>query len=271
MGIYKQTDNSFWMNQLRFYGIVAVLICLCLIRVSDVEAQNADPLRFIRWTVGDILAIPKASVTPRSGLTLGVVTGSVLAVSHFDRNLSRQTQRFLDVTPQRVRKIFHEAGNVNIIRPVAAIVFVGALTSRNTYFQDASFTSLQSIVLANLFTNGLKLMIGRARPHTGSGPASIQPFSGNRSFPSGHATTVFAFTTPWLLYYPGIASGSLFALGVGTAITRMVDEYHWLSDVLGGALIGFGTGYLLSRRHQRLVHSANLELGINRISFTWLI
>ncbi len=244
---------------------------ICMIAVSCAKAQSDSPLRFVQWTIGDVLAIPQATLTLRSGLTLGVAAGSVLAVSHFDRRLSHEAERIADFAPRRVRKVFHEAGNANVIRPMAAIVFAGALTSGNIHFQDAAFTSLESVILANLFTNGLKLVIGRARPNAGRGPDSLQPFSGQRSFPSGHATTVFAFTTPWILYYPGITTGALFVLGIGTAVARMADDYHWFSDVLGGALVGLGTGYLLSKRHQRLAGSVNLGLSMNRISLTWSI
>ncbi|MCY4158642.1 MAG: phosphatase PAP2 family protein [Bacteroidetes bacterium] len=258
------------MSQLQQRVFLAGLICLFAV-ASDVEAQSTDPLRFVRWTIEDVLSIPRTSATLKSGLTLGVVAGGVLAASHYDRNISRQAQSFSNSTPQRIRKIFHEAGNVDIIRPISAIIFVGALTSSDTYFQDASFTSLESIILANLLTNGLKLMFGRARPNTDSGPASLVPFSGNRSFPSGHASTIFASTTPWLLYYPGIFTGVLFCFGVGVAAVRVADEYHWFSDVLGGALIGFGTGYLLSRRHQRLARAPNLVVSMKGISITWSI
>ena len=207
----------------------------------------------------------------RSGLTLGVTTVGILTVSRFDNRFAWRAERFADVTPYRMRKVFHEAGNVDIVRPMAAILFVGALIHDDVYFQDAAFTSLESIFLANLFTNGLKLVIGRSRPSAGIGPDSVRPFSGARSFPSGHATTVFAFTTPWLLYYPGIASRSLFVLGVGTAVARMADGYHWFSDVLAGSLVGFGTGYLLSRRHQQVQHGLSMVLSVNRFSIIWKI
>ena len=251
------------------WSILSGLICMVL--VCTVEAQSPDPLRFVRWTAGDIAAVPQATLTLRAGLTLGVAAGGILAVSHFDRRLSGEAKKFADSTAPRVRRVLHEVGNANIIRPMAAILFVGSLTSGDIYFQDAAFTSLESIVLANLLTNTLKLVVGRARPHADLGPNSLRPFGGDRSFPSGHATTVFAFTTPWVLYYPGIASGSLFVLGVGTAVVRMADEYHWFSDVLGGALIGFGTGYLLSRRHQRLTGGPQLGLSTNGISLIWTI
>ena len=254
-------NRSFrWCAALWFVGFVAAV---------PAGAQSEDPLRFIHWPVGDVLSAPSSMLTLRTGLTLGVAAGGILAASHFDRGFSRRAERLEDVTPTRLRKVFHEIGNVNIIRPMAAVVFVGALTSSNIYFQDAAFTSLESIILANLLANGLKLAIGRARPHENAGPNSVKPFSGSRSFPSGHATTVFAFTTPWIFYYPGIASGALFTLGLGTAVARMADQYHWFSDVLGGAFIGFGVGYLLSRRHQRLSRAPSLSLNVNGFSLTW--
>lgn len=257
------------MNQLKRWGILSGLICL--IAVPVVEAQSADPLRFLRWSVEDVRVIPRSTFTLKTGLKLGIATGSILAVSHFDRRFSREAERFTQIAPRRMRKIFHEVGNVNVIRPMSAVLFVGALTSRNVYFQDAAFTSLQSIILANLVTNGLKLAFGRSRPNTDSGPASFNPLSGNRSFPSGHATTVFAFTTPWILYYPGIASATLFTLGIGTAVVRMSDRYHWFSDVLGGALIGFGTGYVLSKRHKGLSQGPQIQLSMSGIYITWAI
>lgn len=253
----------------RSFGWCAVLWLVGLTAVVPAGAQSEDPLRFIRWPVGDVLSAPRSMLTLRTGLTLGVAAGGILAASHFDRGFSRRAERLEDVTPTRMRKVFHEIGNVHIIRPMAAVVFVGALTSSNIHFQDAAFTSLESVIFANLLANGLKLVIGRARPHEKAGPNSVKPFSGSRSFPSGHATTVFAFTTPWIFYYPGIASGALFALGLGTAVARMADQFHWFSDVLGGAFIGIGVGYLLSRRHQRLSHVPSLSLSMNGVSVTW--
>ncbi len=249
-----------WCAALWFVGLAVAV---------PAGAQSEDPLRFIRWPVGDVLAAPRSMFTLRTGLTIGVATGGILAASHFDRRFSRRAERLDDLTPTRMRKVFHEIGNVSIVRPMAAVVFVGALTSSNIHFQDAAFTSLESVIFANLLANGLKLAIGRARPNENAGPNSVKPFSGSRSFPSGHATTVFAFTTPWIFYYPGLASGALFALGLGTAVVRMADEYHWFSDVLGGAFLGFGVGYLLSRRHQRLSRAPSLSLSANGVSLTW--
>ena len=67
-----------------------------MVLVCTVEAQSPDPLRFVRWTAGDIAAVPQATLTLRAGLTLGVAAGGILAVSHFDRRLSGEAKKFAD-------------------------------------------------------------------------------------------------------------------------------------------------------------------------------
>ncbi|MCY4224481.1 MAG: phosphatase PAP2 family protein [Bacteroidetes bacterium] len=250
---------------------VYMIVIAVMLSVSISQAQSSTSLRFVQWTIGDMTAIPQSVLTVQTGLTIGAVAGGLLAVSHFDKDLSQHAQEFAHSTPRGLRRVFHEMGNERIIRPMAGILFLGSLTGGNTYFQDAAFTSFQSIVFATLLTNGMKLIVGRSRPNTGSNPNSIHPFSGHRSFPSGHSTTVFALTTPWLMYYPSIATASIFVLGAGTAVARMADDYHWFSDVLAGAVIGFGTGYLLSKRHQGLARKMNLSFSSHHICLTWLM
>ena len=255
-----------WQVLSRFFGWSCMLAMGLMMTVSPSEAQSADPMRFVRWMASDVDALTRNTLSSDAALIAGVTVGSVLLASQFDRSVTRYTQEISGPVPRRVRKIFHEAGNVNVVRPVAVLVFLGSLTSGNEYFQDAAFTSMEAVIFSNLITNAFKLVLGRARPSEEVGPWSFKPFSGARSLPSGHATTVFAFTTPWALYYPGIASYTLFALGIGTAIARMADRQHWLSDVLAGGMIGAGTGYLLARRHRILTFTPVVAVDVTGIN-----
>jgi len=63
------------------------------------------------------------------------------------------------------------------------------------------------------------------------------------SFPSGHTMTAFAVATPLLLFYPTLTIGLLFC-ALSIAASRILLGMHFLSDVLAGALIGTGLGYL---------------------------
>ena len=55
--------------------------------------------------------------------------------------------------------------------------------------------------------------------------------------------TAFAVTIPMELFYPELTAGLLFC-AFSIAISRILLGMHFLSDVIAGALIGTGLGYL---------------------------
>ncbi len=63
------------------------------------------------------------------------------------------------------------------------------------------------------------------------------------SFPSGHSMTAFAVTVPLSLFYPSYMYG-LFFCAASVATSRVMLGMHFLSDVLAGAAIGAGIGYM---------------------------
>lgn len=99
-------------------------------------------------------------------------------------------------------------------------------------------------VLSILLFIGVKRFAGRRRP------CEIEPHCwatllppDQFSFPSGHTMTAFAVALPLSLYYPNLTIGLLFC-AISIAMSRILLGMHFLSDVIAGALIGTGLGYL---------------------------
>jgi membrane-associated phospholipid phosphatase len=66
----------------------------------------------------------------------------------------------------------------------------------------------------------------------------------NSSFPSGHAATAFGFARGMSLAFPPVAPVAYLA-ACGTAISRMHELRHYLSDCVVGALVGWSMASFL--------------------------
>ena len=100
---------------------------------------------------------------------------------------------------------------------------------------------LASIVGSSLLMSGLKELIGRARPQN----YVLDMFQQGNSFPSGHASASMALSLAlFFIIYPQINKTSqifliaiLSSFAVSIAISRVYFGVHYLSDVMGGAVL----------------------------------
>ena len=238
-------------------------------RTPNHVANSRDPYRFWKWPAEDALALAKGLPSRVTLMAVGGGTILLVAARH-DAELTSDLADLDHEPSELLIRVVEEFGNVRSVRPLAGVVFLGSLLTNDDRLQDAAFTSFEAIVLGNLITSSLKTVFGRARPFQNEGALDFRPFSGNTSFPSGHATTAFAFVTPWLLYYPNAFTPGLIVLGAGTAFTRMITDNHWLTDIVAGSAIGFTTAYLLTRRHQDENRRVRLapSVGLDQIGLT---
>ena len=211
-------------------------------------AQNDKGIkRFGNWLKDDPVSLVKG-IGSQELVSIGFSALLVGTVASRDETSSKNFQHRYEKSD--FLSFSNHFGSKNLVIPFSAALFGTSLLTDNSKFQDASFTSFQSLAMTSLAVGAGKFLFARARPGDDDGAYDFDfAESGETSFPSGHTATAFALITPWIVYYPHPLTYSLFAIPVGTAIARVAKGHHWLSDVTAGAAIGFAMSYWLANKH----------------------
>ena len=147
---------------------------------------------------------------------------------------------------------------------VAALALVrlkiGSLPDMAKVLLVACSTSVMAYTLNDLV---LKIVFGRQNPeafYQSPLQGAVHFFQGadGSSFPSGHMMLAAAFLGVFSCIYPRLRIASLSLLIFGTVVL-VVGDWHFVSDVIAGAFLGFAAGWLAGElwlRHT-LSHAAN--------------
>jgi membrane-associated phospholipid phosphatase len=143
--------------------------------------------------------------------------------------------------------------------------------------------NFQGYALTGLITRASHKLITRERPDLEpchkDAAYSEQCYSGElASFPSGHTSGSFAGAGLMCAHHLGLglygnrhadaaACGAALAMGGATGILRMRADRHYASDVLTGAMIGFGAGFALPW----FLHYGWPEATTHRASLRWAV
>lgn len=107
-------------------------------------------------------------------------------------------------------------------------------------------------------TDWIKVVVRRKRPvlYTAGAAAAAHDPNSQRSFPSGHASVGFAAATTYLMMArrEGLPHRTrnallLYAGALGVSALRVSAGKHFPTDVLGGAVLGTGIGWLTAKVH----------------------
>jgi len=151
----------------------------------------------------------------------------------------------------------------------AALVGAAALAAAfgDDRMHNTGLIALQSMGLTLGASIGVKHIVARARPEEERGRLARTADRSNASFPSNHASVAFAGVTPFAKEYD---APWLYGVAAVAAMGRVAGRKHWMSDVVGGGLLGYATGTWLwnaQRRHGSLIVS--FDRGANAIGLTW--
>jgi membrane-associated phospholipid phosphatase len=176
--------------------------------------------------------------------------------------------------PSAARDTFAEVTLiVGAITPVAVplTLYLGGLATEDSEIATAGAAALQAAAVQALVVSTLKWLTDRAGPYPDGDPTrgralgfqdsteandfNFNPFDleGGLRWPSGHTASNVALVSALAAFYPDEpwlpAVGYPLALMIGFG---MLDgDYHWLSDVVAGALIGHVIGWTIGRNFRR--------------------
>lgn len=142
------------------------------------------------------------------------------------------------------------------------LLFVCILLALYAYFAGKSKTmktasaGMFALLLAGTATQILKRLLGRARPGMNLGDFHfIGPNffkNGFDSFPSGHATASFTIASFFSFFYPRLKT-ALYLLATIVSLGRVIYGYHFLTDLLAGAMLGIVVGRFVAKKLKKWI------------------
>jgi membrane-associated phospholipid phosphatase len=169
-----------------------------------------------------------------------------------DQPVQRLAQRNRSATTDDIAAVVRHMGQPEVYVTTSLGLLAAGLLADDARVAKAGGRAAASLALTAAVELSLKAIIGRARPDSGLGAFHFDPFSIKaRSLPSGHSALSFALATSLAgEVRPAWARVGLYGLATATALSRVNDDRHWLSDIAAGALIGITSAKLVRGRWQ---------------------
>jgi membrane-associated phospholipid phosphatase len=246
--------------------LIAVLSCFTLpAAASDTTASQKAGVPQIIITAGKTLVCDGVSVITsplhwktKEWCQAGAVTAITAGLYCNDQEIKDWAQRNRNSTTDNASFAFRQAGEGFVVVPVLAAWWLGGTLFKNDRASNSALLCLESAGLSGAITHTLKLSLHRHRPfesdryNVWDGPALSLD---NNSFPSGHATTAFAWATIVAGVYnqTPLVGVSAYSLALLCALSRINDNQHWASDVFFGAALGWATSQMILKLHSQSI------------------
>ncbi|MBU0474309.1 MAG: phosphatase PAP2 family protein [Bacteroidetes bacterium] len=188
-------------------------------------------------------------------LTLGIIAAGTLTAMQFDDSIKNEFAKINSDKNNWLMEAGRYWGEVAPSIALSGILLIHGISTNDETTKKIGFEIGQALIYSVSVTSGLKIIIGRARPYTENNSTTFSPFSfknDNLSLPSGHTTVAFSLST---VLASNTSNDGLkilaFIPAILTATSRIYQNYHWTSDVLLGAAIGYFTGKYVTDLHKR--------------------
>lgn len=157
---------------------------------------------------------------------------TALSLFSFTDNETFDREEFKEARDEVTPAFRHRADNYLQYAPIAAVygLNLAGIKGRNDLANRTALI-IKSELLVAAITFPLKKITAVPRPDTGE----------RNSFPSGHTATAFAAATFMAKEYGQTSkwySIGAYTVATGVGVMRMMNNRHWVTDVLAGAAVG---------------------------------
>ncbi len=195
---------------------------LFFINISYAYEDPTGGKPFFEWSWQDQIKpmIKKSGEGEHLTLLGGMVAGS-LAVQPFDRRVRDHRNVHGDLLMGRKEANITSDISHGALEVGAALITLGFDTAEGVKLSRA-------LIFTSLSTSILKFGVRRERPDQ----------SNRSSWPSGHTSSMFALAGSLSSSYGIRAAIPAYTASALVAVSRIRENEHWLSDVVGGAFLG---------------------------------
>ncbi|MDX6746404.1 phosphatase PAP2 family protein [Polaribacter sp. PL03] len=167
----------------------------------------------------------------------GYVAAGTAALYTIDDNVDTWANGWRNDVPRWLTNYGNDIGSPNNNFMLTGAVYLTGLFTDDPKLRRTGVLLISSAAASGLLQQISKRIIGRARPRVDVGKSSFDPFHIDRvfnydSFPSGH--TMLGFTNAYAIAKnfdsPWVKAG-LYTIGSLPGIARIIDRFHWISDV----------------------------------------
>ncbi len=206
-----------------------------------------------------------------------LIVGGATAISyHFDDEFDSWADGWRNAVPREIVNYGNNIGSPNNNFMMTGAVYLTGLFIKDEKLRRTGVLLVSSAAASGLLQQVSKRIIGRARPRSGRNSNVFDPLHIDRvknfdSFPSGH--TMLGFTNAYAIAKqfksPWIKAG-LYTVGSIPALARVVDGYHWFTDVAFSTVISIfiveAIDKYLDKKYDKKYNDNRLE---KKTSFDW--
>ena len=227
------------------------------LKKTTIWQDLGSDLKYFATDWGAYLTLP-LRMNGKDFIYAGTVIGGTVLISTLDKEVRNAvSQQGHSDFNNDFWDIPSAYGQIQYPALFGACLYTAGLFTRQTEIRKTGRMLVQALIYSGTLGLGIKYVLGRVRPYASVSGSQyefkwFETSEDAQAFPSGHAIVAMATSTvlaekinTWW------ARAILYPFALMTGYSRIYNDKHWLSDVVFGAALGYGTGMFVLHQEER--------------------